>query len=64
MFYGNRYRDVVMIDYSAMNGFGGYSRSYFMVCYADDGELCYDNETYYSPTALEDRVLISINDIV
>lgn len=64
MFYGNKYRDVVMIDYSAMNGFGGYSRSYFMVWYADDGVLCYDNETYYPPSTLKDLVIISIEDVV
>lgn len=64
MFYGNTYRDVVIIDYSAMNGFGGYSRSYFMVWRSDYGELCYDNQKYYSPSSLKESKRIAIEDIL
>ena len=62
MFYGGAYRDVVIIDYSAMNSFGGSSRSYFLAWYANDGTIAYDNE-HYTPSDIRDRELLSINDI-
>ena len=62
MFYGNEYRNVVIIDYSAMNSFGGYNRSYFLVWYNNNGQLCYDNE-HYTPYHLKNPFKIPLEDL-
>lgn len=61
MFYSGR--DVIIIDYSAMNGFGGYNRSYFMAWYDNNGTFRFETDSSYRPSDLYDRVNLDIDKI-
>lgn len=51
--------ETVVIDYSAMNGFGGYNREYFRAWYNIYGEIAYDTTSYWPAYFITDSYELS-----